>query len=178
MKSEISTQRFSQLLSATPRGARLARLLAVRQLDEWGWPPGCSVSEAAALVVAELAANAVTHGRVRGRGFRLVLTVDSPGTLRIEVVDPRGDCPPLVRRAAGPADGTGRGLLLVEALAVRWGSEPWPPSSKAVWADIALARPAISGSGSIAQPATRTDSGIAASHSALSCQVPPVGRRP
>ncbi|MGW1755221.1 hypothetical protein [Streptomyces mirabilis] len=34
MKSEISTRHFTQLLSATPRGARLARLLAVQQLDE------------------------------------------------------------------------------------------------------------------------------------------------
>ncbi|MEU6421810.1 ATP-binding protein [Streptomyces spiralis] len=145
MKSEISTRQFSQFLSATPRGARLARLLAVQQLDAWGWPPGCAVSEAAALVVAELAANAVTHGRVHGRGFRLALTVDSPDTLRIDVVDPRGDRRPLARRAAGPADETGRGLLLVEALAARWGSEPWPPSGKAVWAEIALPCPAING---------------------------------
>ncbi|MFC3575614.1 ATP-binding protein [Streptomyces yaanensis] len=142
MKSEISTQqftqRFTQLLSATPRGARLARLLAVQQLGEWGWPHSCAVSESVALVVAELAANAVTHGRVKGRGFRLTLSVDASEMVRIEVTDPRGDRRPLVRRTGCPTAGTGHGLLLVDALAVRWGSEPWPPSGKVVWAEIAL----------------------------------------
>ena len=149
MKSEISTQQFTQhfnqhftqLLSATPRGARLARLLAVQQLDEWGWPPSCTVSESAALIVAELAANAVTHGRVQGRGFRLTLTVEASDTLRVEVVDPRGDRRPLARRTPSPTDETGRGLLLVDALAARWDSEPWPPSGKAVWALLALPCP-------------------------------------
>ncbi|MBA4866892.1 ATP-binding protein [Streptomyces sp. PSKA54] len=138
MKSGISSRQFTQLLSATPRGARLARLLAVQQLGEWGWPPSSAVSESTALVVGELAANAVAHGRVKGRGFRLTLTVEASGTLRIEVTDPRGDRRPLVRRTASPTDETGRGLLLVDALAARWGSAPWPPSGKVVWAEIDL----------------------------------------
>ncbi|MFG2935046.1 ATP-binding protein [Streptomyces sp. NPDC048282] len=148
MKSQISTPRFTpfaplrftQLLSATPRGARLARLLATQQLTEWGWPASCTASESAALVVAELAANAVTHGRVRGRCFRLSLAVDAPDTLRVEVADPRGDRPPRPRTAA-VADLTaesGRGLLLVDALATRWGSVPYPPSGKTVWACLPL----------------------------------------
>ncbi|MFF1641098.1 ATP-binding protein [Streptomyces sp. NPDC058246] len=137
MKSEISTRHFTQLLSATLRGARLARLLTVQQLDEWGWPPSCEASESAALVVAELAANAVVHGRVKGRGFRLTLAVGATDTLRIEVADPRGDRRPLARRTA---DETGRGLLLVDALTARWGTEPWPPSGKVVWAEIGLPR--------------------------------------
>ncbi|MFE5370400.1 ATP-binding protein [Streptomyces mirabilis] len=154
MKSEISTRHFTQLLSATPRGARLARLLAVRQLDEWGWPPSCEVSEFAALVVAELAANAVTHGQVKGRGFRLTLTVETSDTLRIEVADPRGDRRPLARRTASSTDETGRGLLLVDALTARWGTEPWPPSGKVVWAEIGLPRPVLIASVFAAQPST------------------------
>jgi anti-sigma regulatory factor (Ser/Thr protein kinase) len=156
MKSEISTQRFAQLLSATPRGARLARLLAVSQLGEWGWPPSCEVSESAALVVAELAANAVSHGHVGGRAFRLALTVEASGTLRIEVADPRGDRRPLARRTASATDETGRGLLIVDALTARWGTDPWPPSGKVVWAEITLPGPAIVASASAAQPPTRT----------------------
>ncbi|MGW2519824.1 ATP-binding protein [Streptomyces sp. NPDC001617] len=160
MKPEISTRQFThhytQLLSATPHGARLARLLAVQQLDEWGWPPTCAVSESAALVVAELAANAVTHGRLQGRGFRLTLAVEDSDTLRIEVVDPRGDRWPLARRTAGPDGDTGRGLLLIDALATSWGSEPWPPSGKAVWAEIALPCPVITSSESTPRSATRT----------------------
>jgi anti-sigma regulatory factor (Ser/Thr protein kinase) len=160
MKPEFSTRqftrRFTQLLSATPRGARLARLLAVQQLDEWGWPHSCTVSKSTALVVAELAANAVTHGHVRGRGFRLTLAVEGSDTLRIEVADARGDRRPLARPAASPTTERGRGLLLVDALAARWGCEPWPPSGKVVWAEVALRSPAMAASGPAVQPSTRT----------------------
>ncbi|MFF4979837.1 ATP-binding protein [Streptomyces sp. NPDC001046] len=145
MKSHISapgaTRHFTQLLSATSRGARLARLLAVQQLAEWGWPPSCTASESAALVVAELAANAVTHGRVRGRCFRLRLIVEAPDTLRVEVADPRGDRQPQPCATTVPdpdPDESGRGLLLVDAFATRWGTEPRPPSGKTVWACLPL----------------------------------------
>ncbi|CAL9400105.1 hypothetical protein SUDANB145_01446 [Streptomyces sp. enrichment culture] len=139
MKSQISTRKFTQLLSATPRGARLARLLTTQQLSEWGWPPSCPVSEDAALVVAELAANAVTHARVAGRCFRLSLTVDAPETLRVEVADPRGDRPlPSLGTSLDATAESGRGLLLVAALADRWGTAPYPPSGKTVWACLAL----------------------------------------
>ncbi|MEU1516879.1 ATP-binding protein [Streptomyces sp. NPDC005811] len=142
MKSQISTLHFTQLLSATPRGARLARLLTTNQLKEWGWPPSCTASESAALVVAELAANAVTHARVRGRSFRLSLTIDAPDTLRVEVADPRGDRPPQPRTANAAAFDltaeSGRGLLLVTALATTWGTAPYPPSGKTVWACLSL----------------------------------------
>ncbi|MGW3955125.1 ATP-binding protein [Streptomyces sp. NPDC004752] len=150
MKSQISTPRpipatplrFTQLLSATPRGARLARLLTTQQLTEWGWPSSCTATDSAALVVAELAANAVTHGRVRGRCFRLTLVLDTPDTLRVEVADPRGDRPPQPRTTAVAAFDTtaesGRGLLLVETLATRWGTAPYPPSGKTVWACLPL----------------------------------------
>ncbi|BFO22535.1 hypothetical protein SHKM778_89230 [Streptomyces sp. KM77-8] len=41
-------------------------------------------------IIAELAANAATHGRVAGRDFRLTLYV-AADTLRIEVTDTRGE---------------------------------------------------------------------------------------
>lgn len=82
---------MSQLLSSTPRGARLARLLAVQQLDRWGWPPTGAAGESAALVVAEPASNVITHGRVPGRDFRLTLTLEATDTVRIEVADSRGE---------------------------------------------------------------------------------------
>ncbi|MEU3630910.1 ATP-binding protein [Streptomyces fradiae] len=141
MKTQISSLRFSRLLSATPRGARLARLLTVQQLDAWGWPPACAASEYAAVVAAELAANAVTHGRARGRGFRLTLINEASdsGTLRVEVTDARGDrVPPSLATTPDPTAESGRGLLLVAALATRWGWEPDPPSGKTVWACLPL----------------------------------------
>ncbi|MGO4752609.1 ATP-binding protein, partial [Streptomyces sp. 2MCAF27] len=71
---------------STPRGARLARRLAVRRMGEWGYPPASDTSCTVALLVAELASNAVRHGRVPGRDFRFRLTVEVPTrTIRIEV---------------------------------------------------------------------------------------------
>ncbi|MHC3453774.1 MULTISPECIES: ATP-binding protein [unclassified Streptomyces] len=126
---------FTVPLSATRRGARLARLLAAEQLDAWGLPP-----DPARLIVAELATNAVVHGRVPGRGFRLILTVSAPGVLRIEVADPRGEKAP-ARGSASPAPvEPGYGLLLVEELADHWGVLPGPFPCKTVWAELEIGR--------------------------------------
>ncbi|MFF7444277.1 ATP-binding protein [Streptomyces sp. NPDC008122] len=127
-----SVSQFGIQLSATPRGARLARLLAVEQLRSWELE---HVAEPAAHIVAELAANAVTHGRVPGRDFRLAMSA-AEGTLRIEVTDTRGDRLP---RTGHPAAAeSGRGLLIVEGLAWSWGVRPGPVPRKTVWAELAL----------------------------------------
>ncbi|MFE7955452.1 ATP-binding protein [Streptomyces sp. NPDC057413] len=120
---------FSVLLSSTPRGARLARLLTEAQLRRWGLPV-----EPADLLVAELAANAATHGRVPGRTFRLTLYLVG-ATLRIEVTDTRGERFPEIRHP-GEASESGRGLLLVEALAERWGVREERFPRKTVWAEV------------------------------------------
>ena len=122
-------------LSATRRGARLARLLTERQLDEWGVP-----FEEAAQVVAELASNAVLHGRVSGRDFRLGLTLHDDGTLRIEVTDARGDRVPRIEDPADEEAETGRGLRIVAAYAHRWGIDEAPAHAKTVWAEITPGR--------------------------------------
>ncbi|GAA2451132.1 ATP-binding protein [Streptomyces macrosporus] len=125
---------FAVLLSPTRRGARLARLLTTAHLAAWGLP-----TEPAAQIVAELANNAVLHGRVLGRDFRLGLRVTDDRTLRVEVADARGDRLPAVPRPPAPDDAEGgRGLLLVEALADRWGVEIGPTPRKTVWAELAL----------------------------------------
>ena len=133
---------FSVLLSATRRGARLARLLAEAHLRHWGLP-----TESASHVVAELAANAVTHGRVPGRDFRLTLYVVGD-TLRIEVSDTRGDRLPEAQRPCVDAE-SGRGLLLVDALADRWGVREDRFPRKTVWAEVCCSgpepEPAVSG---------------------------------
>ncbi|WP_078953312.1 ATP-binding protein [Streptomyces decoyicus] len=130
----VPALRFSVPLSVTRRGARLARLLATEQLRSWGLP-----LDPARLIVAELAANAVLHGRVPGRSFRLVLVVRRPDTLRIEVTDTRGDrLPARTPGAGGALAESGRGLLLVGELADRWGVEEGPMPCKTVWAEIDL----------------------------------------
>jgi anti-sigma regulatory factor (Ser/Thr protein kinase) len=140
VNSEKSTQllsptdHFSVLLSPTPRGARLARLLAAEWMRTRDLPH--RVTEAAEHLVAELAANAATHGRLPGRDFRLAL-LDRHTTLRIEVTDTRGNDLPR-RRPPVPDAESGRGLLLVEALADRWGVKLGPVPRKTVWAEIDL----------------------------------------
>ncbi|GHJ37749.1 ATP-binding protein [Streptomyces sp. TS71-3] len=133
-ETDPDIRHFRVQLSSTPRGARLARLLADEQLRRWGLP-----SEAACHVVAELAANAATHGRVAGRDFRVTLTV-LRGTLRIEVTDTRGERPPELTKAAPDAE-SGRGLLLVDALADRWGTTEGPFPRKTVWAELRVTPP-------------------------------------
>jgi anti-sigma regulatory factor (Ser/Thr protein kinase) len=129
-------------LPSTPRGARLARKLAVRRMGEWGYPPASDTSGTVALLVAELASNAVRHGRVPGRDFRLRLTVFGAPTrtIRIEVSDAREDRLPVRPQVPSAEDETGRGLLLVELLATRWGVAPRTPVGKTVWAEVAADR--------------------------------------
>ncbi|MBP0456865.1 ATP-binding protein [Streptomyces montanisoli] len=130
----VPARTFSQLLSSTRRGARLARLLTVTELHAWGAAP--DLTEHAELVVGELAANAVLHGRANGRDFRLGLVFDpSHGRLRIDVTDARGDRSPQPPGASPDPDALcpgGRGLLLVAALADSWDTVPYPPSGKTV----------------------------------------------
>ncbi|MEV0124901.1 ATP-binding protein [Streptomyces sp. NPDC050703] len=129
---------FTQRFSSTRRGARLARLLAAEQFRTWPVPPG--VADRAEQIVAELAANAALHGSLQGRDFRLGLVLDPvAGTLRVAVTDARGERSPALSVDFGtpPDSESGRGLILVNALADRWGTEPYPPSGKTVWAECA-----------------------------------------
>ncbi|MFB6553735.1 ATP-binding protein [Streptomyces sp. NPDC056405] len=138
---------FEMRFTSTPRGARLARRLAAHRLDSWGVPYGTGAHDAIVLIVAELTANAVLHGQVPGRDFhlRLHLTTDTRATTaRAEVTDTRGErLPPRPADvAAGHALGiteTGRGLLLVAALATRWDWHLRPDGpGKTVWAEYVV----------------------------------------
>ncbi|MFE2050024.1 ATP-binding protein [Streptomyces sp. NPDC059459] len=121
---------FAVQLSATRRGARLARLLVERQLEDWGMPSGEVVQ-----VVAELAANAVLHGRVPGRDFRIALRLRPDGVLRVEVTDARGDRVPRTHAPVVEDAEHGRGLRIVAAYADRWGVDVGPAPAKTVWAE-------------------------------------------
>ncbi|MEV5882638.1 ATP-binding protein [Streptomyces sp. NPDC052020] len=122
-----SEAQFAMTFTSTPRGARLARRLASHRLDAWGFPYGSEVNETLTLVVAELAANAVTHGRVPGRDFRLSLTLSAArDRVRVEVTDTKGDRLPPARPCApgSPEAEAGRGLWLVTCLVSRLFVEP------------------------------------------------------
>ncbi|WP_395361001.1 ATP-binding protein [Streptomyces sp. YH02] len=143
----LGTKAFALRFTSTPRGARLARRLVAVRLDEWGVPYGTGPHETVVVVASELATNAVRHGHVPGRDFHLSLRVtDEPPVARIEVSDTRAErVPPRPGKLPGPGPGPeladgGRGLLLVEGLADRWGWCPRPGApGKTVWAECALA---------------------------------------
>ncbi|MEV5486965.1 ATP-binding protein [Streptomyces bobili] len=135
---------FRIQLSSTRRGARLARLLVEQQLEDWGLPRTAPVTRALVAITAEFAANAVTHGRTPGRDFEVRLSLTA-SQVRVEVSDTRTDrLPPLpdgANPAASPPPDTatgGRGLLLVEAFATRWGCEQRSKFVKTVWAEVCL----------------------------------------
>ncbi|MDQ0987777.1 ATP-binding protein [Streptomyces sp. V2I9] len=143
----VTVRVFNHQYPANPRGARLARRVGLHKLHTWGIAYLSDASESAALLIGELAANAVTHGRVPGRNFELRLTYvpgdpEMPGLLRIEVSDTRGERrPPGPGELAVPEDGSdgGRGLLIVEALADRWAVLDRDPG-KTVRAELDLPR--------------------------------------
>ncbi|MGW3626001.1 ATP-binding protein [Streptomyces sp. NPDC000880] len=130
---------FTIRLSSTRRGARLARRLAAQQLADWGIAYDAEASRATAVITAELATNAITHGRLAGRDFCLVLRL-LPGVVRVEVTDARPERLPPTTAPSEPTPPeveSGRGLLLVAAHAERWGCETGDPYTKTVWAEVA-----------------------------------------
>ena len=91
------------------------------------------LADAAALVVTELATNAVEHA---GTPFTVTLT-RMPDGLLIRVADGLRVFPMAVGPVSTDDDG-GRGLLLVSALAVGWGTTVEDGGGKAVWALVSV----------------------------------------
>ncbi|MFG2716841.1 ATP-binding protein [Streptomyces sp. NPDC048416] len=145
---------YEDCLDYTPtaRSVSLARRRTARLVTEWGRP---ELAGDAALLVSELTTNALLHGCLRDRLFRVHLMLNATA-LRIEVTDPRGESTP---RPRTPADDEqfGRGLLLVGALADRWGIEP-RTVGKTVYAELSI-RP---GAGHAARDAPGADVGHSA----------------
>jgi hypothetical protein len=85
------------------------------------------------LMIDELAANAVRHGRT---AFQVRLYLPCAGCLRVEVFDANAALPE-PREADEDAE-AGRGLLLIACMSERWGYVLAPPG-KIVYADVLLA---------------------------------------
>ncbi|KUN39652.1 serine/threonine protein phosphatase [Streptomyces longwoodensis] len=114
-------------LAPHPRTARQARSLTRRTLLRWGLD---ALVDTAELLVSEVVANAV---RVASRPITLRLL--RGGVLRVEVAD---DSPQVPRmRHARLHDEGGRGLFLVDRLALGWGATR-VSTGKVVWFDLRL----------------------------------------
>ncbi|MEU3898763.1 ATP-binding protein [Streptomyces sp. NPDC045251] len=103
-------------------------------MEALGHAPASDVSCTVALVVGELAASAVQHGRVFGRTVSVRLAADVAAELvRIEVADAATNRrPPAAPPSRCPEGESGRGLRLVDVLALRWGWTPRRPLGKTV----------------------------------------------
>lgn len=108
---------------------RSARRFVRKTLGEWDLLP---LLDDALLVVSELAANAITHA---GSEYRIRLTA-TPRSVRIEVRD-CGEGTPEPQPQSMTSE-SGRGLLMVAAIAASWGIERSDDRRKLVWAELAL----------------------------------------
>lgn len=110
-----------------PSGVGQARRFTEARLAEWGLQ---EVADIAVLLVSEAVTNALLH---TGTSPLLRLGTDG-GRLRVEVMDASPVMPAV--RNFGEIATTGRGLQLIDALAVRWGAEA-APGGKVVWFEMA-----------------------------------------
>ncbi|MEU2061485.1 ATP-binding protein [Streptomyces sp. NPDC013455] len=116
------------------RSVRLAREFARAALKDWA---AGGRDDDVLLCVSELATNALVHGAPAGRGFLLVLELHADGVLHLEVHD-SGAGEVRVPEPSPDAE-HGRGLLLVTALADKWGVGERDPG-KIVWCEFAGVR--------------------------------------
>ncbi|MFR9722820.1 ATP-binding protein [Streptomyces sp. MS19] len=120
-------------LPAVPSAVATARGRTGAWLSHWG--VAGDARDAVLLVVSELVTNAVLHSG----GERVVCRVEARADLlRVEVAD-EGDGPGGGRTSLVRADDEcGRGLLLLDALASRWGVvSPDASGGCTVWSEIA-----------------------------------------
>jgi anti-sigma regulatory factor (Ser/Thr protein kinase) len=107
------------------RSVGAARRFALDIAGQWG-----AASHDIALVVGELAANAVVHGHTP---FTVSLSRHGR-TISIEVFDEYAG--PVRRSTVSLEAQSGRGLVIVDRVATNWGSRPLSEGGKVVWAEL------------------------------------------
>ena len=142
------------LLAAGPEAAKAARDFTSCTLREWHLDV---LIEEAVLIASELVTNAIRHGQ-RARPAVLARGDDPPDppvrageTAKVELawqrqasrvicmVTDRSPTPPVLGSADRDSE-SGRGLLVVQALAATWGWMMLGATSKAVWAALTIPR--------------------------------------
>jgi hypothetical protein len=122
----VGSSEQSRAFAKSARAPRAARHFVVETLTRWG----CEELVAdAAVVVTELATNAVVHAQ---SDFTVAL-LSRPGDVRISVRDASDALPVLGDLAVAAL--SGRGVALVAAMASRWGTDR-TSDGKVVWAEF------------------------------------------
>lgn len=132
---------------ADPEGLSDARSIVRQALTDWNL---AELADDAELVTGELLVNVLLHTE-GGAVLTLEVLPEPVRRVRLSVQDRSSGWPR--RRTPGETATSGRGLLLLDAVSLRWGIEP-RGEGKAVWCEIGPAvptNPASAGAGAEAQ---------------------------
>jgi len=123
---QVAAETARAKLEAQPQSAASARHFVDETLRRWHCD---ELFDVVALLTSELVTNAILHAH-----SEIELNVSlTPDAIRIDVADHSADLPAM--RAAAEEDTSGRGLGLVEALAMAWGVDE-RPGGKSVWFEL------------------------------------------
>ena len=116
-------------VTLTAEGGSCARARQVVREAAASWGLSEDLTDDAQLVVTELVSNGIDHGE-----GPITLSVSrKPAGMLVEVHDESSKQPLL--RPVNPNSARGRGMQLVQALSVRWGTTPGV-RGKVVWAEL------------------------------------------
>ncbi|MEV6949361.1 ATP-binding protein [Streptomyces sp. NPDC051172] len=115
-------------VAAAVEAVSSARRQVAQLAQNLGLPISDDVLETVVLLASEVIANAILYSAAPCD----VAVMRTDERLRVEVTDTD---PSMPRVAAGVSDESGRGLLLVDALADAWGTQP-EPCGKTTWFEI------------------------------------------
>ncbi|MFD7506255.1 ATP-binding protein [Streptomyces sp. NPDC059850] len=119
---------YSERMPCEPESASRARRLVRAALNTWDL--GHLIGDGT-LIISELVGNAVRHSG--SRRLHVSVRLSGPDRVRLAVTD-KSPHPPIFQSPDGD-DESGRGLMLVDAKADRWGTEHHT-SGKIVWAEL------------------------------------------
>lgn len=126
----VQRQPWEVPFTAEPRMAARVRQAMRLHLSLWGL---ADLEDVAQICVSELVTNVINHV---GPGTPVTLAVSTDGAhLRIELSDPDTRALPTLVAPMSDAE-SGRGLMILDALAERWGVIS-RADSKAVWCELA-----------------------------------------
>jgi anti-sigma regulatory factor (Ser/Thr protein kinase) len=125
---------YSQTFPCEPSTAQIGRKLVRDVLGVWHLD---NLADVTALIISELIANAVRHTPCDS--IRLIIGRPSATRVRVGVVDRAPSRLPVLGQVGGD-DESGRGLLLIDGIADRWGYDLHGPDEsprcKEVWAEL------------------------------------------
>ncbi|MEV0642321.1 ATP-binding protein [Streptomyces sp. NPDC050619] len=123
---------YTETLPCEEASASAARSLVRTALTAWGLGELEDLADDSCVIVSELVANSSKH--TASRNIRVTVSRPTPRWVRVAVVDKAPRSLPAMRTACATDTG-GRGLVVVEALSDRWGTDllGW---GKRVWAEL------------------------------------------